>query len=330
MADATEARWLVLIHQIPPKPDYFRVKVGRRLQRLGAVAIKNSVYVLPRSDGLHEDFQWLLREIAQEGGEASLCEARFIDGLSDEQIQALFHEARNADYSQIAEDARRISKALSAARDADETLRGQLEVDLGRLRRRFAEVCAIDFFDAQGREATAGLIAGIEARLRPAPAPVPSAQPSPGIDSCRGRTWVTRKGIHVDRMSSGWLIRRFIDTDARFKFVVGKDYRPGPGELRFDMFDAEFTHEGDCCTFEVLLTRFSLGDPGLHAIAEIVHDIDLKDAKFGRQDAVGFERLVAGIALAHKEDEIRLERACAVLDDLYQFFRRKPEKRREP
>ena len=96
------------------------------------------------------------------------------------------------------------------------------------------------------------------------------------------------------------------------------------------MFDAEFTHEGDCCTFEVLLTRFSLSDPGLHAIAEIVHDIDLKDAKFGRQDALGFERLVAGIALAHKEDEIRLERACAVLNDLYQYFRRKPEKRREP
>jgi len=207
-------------------------------------------------------------------------------------------------------------------------LRGQLEVDLRRLRRRFAEVCAIDFFEARGREAAAGLIGGLEAKLRPAP--VPSAQPSPGIDSCRGRTWVTRKGIHVDRMASGWLIRRFIDKDARFKFVIGKDYRPEPGEFRFDMFDAEFTHEGDCCTFEVLLTRFSLGDPGLRAIAEIVHDIDLKDAKYGRQDALGFERLVAGIAMAHKEDETRLERACRVLDDLYEFFRRKPEKRREP
>src|SRR5207249_1113895 len=123
-------------------------KVGRRLLRLGAVAIKNSVYVLPRSDASHEDFQWLLREIAREGGEASLCEARFVDGLSDVQIQALFHAARNADYSQISEDVRRITKALPAARDADETLRGQIEVDLGRLKRRFAEVCAIDFFDA--------------------------------------------------------------------------------------------------------------------------------------------------------------------------------------
>src|SRR5205807_325245 len=105
--------------------------------------------------------------------------------------------------------------------------------------------------------------------------------------------------------------------------VPAKGHKPEPRELRFDMFEAEYTHEGDLCTFEVLLVRFSLGDPALQPIAEIVHDIDLKDSKFGRQDALGFERLVAGIAMAHKEDEVRLERACAVLDDLYEYFKRK-------
>jgi hypothetical protein len=330
MPDGNEPPWLVLIHQIPPKPDYFRVKVGRRLQRLGAVAIKNSVYVLPRSAETLEDFQWLLREITEEGGDASICEARFVDGLSDDQIHSLFHEVRRADYAQLSEDARRIGKALPASGNVDESLRGQAAGELARLKRRFTEVSAIDFFNAPGREAAAGLIAGLESRLRPDPAPEAPARPSPGSEKYNGRTWVTRKGIHVDRMASGWLVRRFIDQEARFKFVAGKDYSPEPGELRFDMFDAEFTHEGDHCTFEVLLARFAIDDPGLRTIAEIVHDIDLKDAKFGRQEASGFERLVAGISLAHKEDAARLERASAMLDDLYEFFRRKPETRRTP
>jgi hypothetical protein len=330
MSDAIDPRWLVLIHQIPPKPDYFRVKVGRRLQRLGAVAIKNSVYVLPRSAETLEDFQWLLREITEAGGDASICEAHFVDGLSDEQIHSLFHEARSADYSQLSDDARRIGRALPASDGVEARLRGQAEIDLARMNRRFNEISAIDFFNAPGREAAAGLIAGLESRLRLSSAAEAATPPPSGIKKYSGQTWVTRKGIHVDRMASGWLIRRFIDKDARFKFVAGKDYSPEPGELRFDMFDAEFTHEGDHCTFEVLLARFSIEDPGLSAIAEIVHDIDLKDAKFGRQETPGFDRLVAGISMAHKEDAARLERACAMLDDLYESFRRKPETRRTP
>ena len=323
MDEVVEPRWLVLIHRLPPKPDYLRVKVGRRLQRLGAVAIKNSVYVLPRNPEALEDFQWLVREIAQEGGEASICEARFVVGLSDERIHDLFHQARKADYTQLSEEARRVGKALPASGEADENLRGQMEIDLARLKRRFAEVGAIDFFGAQGRETAAGLIAGLEARLRPTAASEPLAQPSRGIDGYRGRTWVTRKGIHVDRMASAWLIRRFVDTDAQFKFVAGKDYRPDRGELRFDMFDGEFTHEGDRCTFEVLVGKFRLDDHDLGHIAQIVHDIDLKDSKFGRVEAPGIDRLVAGIAMAHRDDEERLSRGSAVFEDLYEYFRRK-------
>src|SRR6266498_3380883 len=81
-SDRPEVRWMLLIHQIPPIPAYLRVKVGRHLHRIGAVAIKNSVYALPRSDETQEDFQWVLREIVKGGGDASLVEARFIEGLS--------------------------------------------------------------------------------------------------------------------------------------------------------------------------------------------------------------------------------------------------------
>jgi hypothetical protein len=133
----------------------------------------------------------------------------------------------------------------------------------------------------------------------------------------RGRTWVTRQGIFVDRIASAWLIRRFIDPDARFTFVAPQGYVPAPGELRFDMFQAEYTHEGDRCTFETLLRRFALDDPALVPIAEIVHDIDLKDGKFGREDALGIERVLAGIAAAHADDATRLEHGAALFDGLY-------------
>ncbi len=117
--------------------------------------------------------------------------------------------------------------------------------------------------------------------------------------------------------SCAWLIRKLIDPEARFKFVPAKGYQPEKGELRFDMFEAEFTHEGELCTFEVLVQRFGLKDPALRAIAEIVHDIDVKDAKYGREEAPGIGQLVAGIAAAHADDEARLARGAALFDDLY-------------
>ncbi|MGA2765684.1 MAG: chromate resistance protein ChrB domain-containing protein [Spirochaetia bacterium] len=320
MARPPEPKWLLLIHQIPPNPAYLRVKVGRRLQQLGAVAVKNSVYVLPSGNSAREDLQWILQEIVQGGGEASICEARFLYGLSDLQIETLFRSARKADYDEVAAEARALEEAFSKQNaKTDEATRAQLETEVMRLSKRLSQVSAIDFFGMSEREVVAGLISGIQARLKPEEAAASSSAMAPG--KMRGLTWVTRKGIHVDRMASAWLIRRFIDKNARFKYVPAKGYRSLQGELRFDMFEGEYTHEGDRCTFEVLRARFSLEDPALTSIAEIVHDIDLKDGKFQRPDAVGFERLINGIAAAHGEDEVRLSRACAVLDDLYAYFK---------
>ena len=139
---------------------------------------------------------------------------------------------------------------------------------------------AIDFFSAPGREGAERLIFALDARLQEASPAGQAAKAKQQLQGFQDRTWVTRKGIHVDRMASAWLIRGFIDPNARFKFVPAKGYQPQPGEIRFDMYEAEFTHEGDRCTFEVLIERVGLSDPGLCPIAEIVHDIDLKDAKF--------------------------------------------------
>ncbi|MGH7787625.1 MAG: chromate resistance protein ChrB domain-containing protein [Candidatus Binatia bacterium] len=318
MPSGSDERWLLLIHQIPPKPNYLRVKIGRRLQRLGAVAIKNSVYTLPSSDQAQEDLQWVLREIVDNGGEGSICDARFIDGLTDAQVEALFSAARDADYAAILDDAR-------APIAGDEGADSDAPAQVARLRRRLAVVAAIDFFGASGRVAVEGALAEMEQRLPTSPAGGPdSARSGAGrIDLSGGRTWVTRRGVHVDRMASAWLIRRFIDPAARFKFVSGKGYAPEPGELRFDMFEAEFTHAADGCTFEVLLAAFAVADPALRPIAEIVHDIDLKDDKFGREETRGIDRLIVGLAMAHAEDELRVRAADTVWDGLYEYFRRK-------
>ena len=322
MLEATEPRWLLLIHQIPPRPAYLRVKVGRRLQGLGAVPIKNSVYVLPRSEQALEDFQWVRREIVAGHGDATVCEARFVEGHSDTDVEALFTAARDAEYASLAEDARRLERALIGSKRRAPIGAEPARHPLLRLRKQLSDVMAIDFFGASGREAVEGLLVGIEARLRPAPAQT-DFQKNVSADGIRGRTWVTRRGIQVDRIASAWLIRRFIDPEARFKFVLGHEYAPGAGELRFDMFEAEFTHDGDLCTFEVLLRHFGLKEAALRSLGEIVHDIDLKDAKFARPEALGLDGLIAGIAMRHKEDEARLAEGATVFDSLHAYFKRK-------
>jgi hypothetical protein len=310
------AGWVLLIHQIPPKPDYLRVKIGRRLQRVGAIAVKNSVYVLPDGDQSVEDFQWIRREIVDGGGDASVCRAAFIDGLTDDQLRAAFRAARDADYQQIAEAARALQpRARSRSRDAAS---GPGEDEVSRLRKRFAAVAAIDFFEAPGRAAADTALNAVETTL--APANVRHAAASSRVDrgKYRARTWVTRKGVFVDRIASAWLIGRFIDPDARFRFVDPETYRPMPGELRFDMFEGEFTHDGDRCTFETLLSRFGLDDdPALRAIAEVVHDIDMKDAKYDRPDTAGVESLLTGLARSTPNDEDRLEHGAALFAALY-------------
>ncbi|MER8709825.1 MULTISPECIES: chromate resistance protein ChrB domain-containing protein [unclassified Mesorhizobium] len=316
-----EQRWLLLIHQLPSKPAYFRVKIWRRLQGIGAVAVKSTVYALPANAEMQEDFEWLLKEIVAGGGEAMMCEARLVDGLSDTQVRALFDAARDADYAEIVKEARDLAAAIKA--DTTSEKHAEARPQLGRLRKRLADVVTIDFFGASGRLTVEGLIAELEAQLIEdyAMTKEPKKAAEPG--ELKGRTWVTRRDVHVDRIACSWLIRRFIDADATIRFVAGKGYVPKEGELRFDMFEGEITHEGDRCSFEVLLDRAGITDTALQAIAEVVHDIDLKDSKFGREEATGIASLIAGIAMANAGDEQRIAEGASVFDNLYRYFRSK-------
>ncbi len=282
----------------------------RRLQRIGAVALKNSVYVLPNTDDAMEDFQWLRRAVVDEGGEATVCAASFIEGVNDEEMADMFRAQSDAEYGEIVEATRTATPHPSDA-------------DARRLKRQLAHAKARDLFDAGGAADAERAVAEVEtilARRREV-----ALTPPKDFDGTppRGATWVTRQGVYVDRIASAWLIRRFIDPDAQFKFVPAKGYRPLRGELCFDMFEGEFTHEGNSCTFEVLIMRFEPGDAALRAIADIVHDVDCKDDTFGREEAVGVESVIRGIALAHTDDALRIETATGLFDGLYASFRRR-------
>jgi len=324
---SSTTRWLLLIHQIPPKPDYLRVKIGRRLQRAGAVPIKNSVYVLPPTPDAYEDFQWIVREIESGGGDAFISEASLVgEGLTDDEVRARFNAVRGAEYKAILVEARDLLKAVTKRSLGQKPGKPNSrpipagpnpEAELAKLRRRFEATRDIDFFAAPDGDAVAATLADIQQRVQRQRMDKPALRSSRPID---GATWVTRRDIHVDRIASAWLIRRFIDHRPRFRFVDPKRYSHADGELRFDMFEAEYTHVGDACTFETLLNEFAVQDKALQEIAEIVHDVDCKDAKFGRAEAPGLARTIGGIAKLCERDEDRLDRGRMLFDELYAAF----------
>jgi hypothetical protein len=310
-------RWYVLIHLLPPRPIYLRAKIGQRLARVGAVALKNSVYVLPKTADCLEDFQWIAEEARTGGGEAHVAEAAFV-GEEDRLLVRRFTAERDADYKVLAAEAKKALAAWRRRGPADG--KAPAALPLARLNRRLSEVRAIDFFGAPGRRGAETAVHSLETAMKASP---PASRPGTGGKNRlpSGRTWVTRRDVHVDRIASAWLIRRFLDRRARFRFLDPEKVAPKPGEIGFDIVGGEFTHEGDRCTFETLLTRTGRRDPALTAIAEIVHDIDLKDGKFGREDVAGVGLLVDGIIRSHRRDEDRLARGAALFDDLYASFR---------
>ncbi len=323
----SKTSWLLLIHQLPAKPAYARVKVWRRLQALGAVIVKNAVYALPSNEETQEDFAWLAREIDELGGEAFVCEAELVEGLGDAELRQMFVAARNEDYARVAGEARTLVSRLDEAASNGEL--ADIANQTARLRKQLSEITAIDFFEADGRDAAEQPITRLEHHLSQGSETMTPQQGAPAAPSADSKIWVTREHVQIDRIASAWLVRRFIDPSARFKFVPGRSHAPRANEVRFDMFEGEYTHEGDRCTFEVLLKRAGLDDPALAAIGEIIHDIDLKDGKFGREETAGIRTVMSGIAAAHREDEQRLARGAAVLDDLYEYFKvAGPEKAR--
>jgi hypothetical protein len=320
MARNGQKKWLFLIHQIPPKPNALRVKIWRRLQQVGAVAIKQSVYAMPLSEQSREDLSWILKEIVEGGGDGTICEVRLLEGLTDKQVIALFQNARKSDYEKIAQDAALLlSDCSSKQKDIhDSAVKGSAQVS--RLQRRLDKIAAIDFFQTPEREAAEILIKNAADRFSGQSSTAPTT--TDGLNGLKGKTWVTRKNLFVDRIACAWLIRRFVDKSAVIKFVDASAYTPKSDELRFDMFEGEYTHEGDRCTFEVMILRFQLQDRVLEPLAEVVHDIDLKDVKYNRAETDGFNALLTGLVTSLQDDDQRVAEGCRLFEHLYAYFQR--------
>lgn len=307
------SNWLLFIPQLPPKPDYARVKLWRRLQPLGVVALRGGVYVLPNTADAREDLEWIGKEVEAVGGAAVVCEAAFLEGMSDVELQARFRERTTYAYQDVASRAR---AALGDPATAAMVAR--------RLRRRFDTEHTRDHFGAASRADAEHALASLEASLHAAPQA--RAEKTTALSDQRptGAVWVTRAGVFVDRIASAWLIRRFIDRKASFKFVSGPRYAARANEIRFDMFQAEYTHHGQRCTFETLLHAFGLTSDALAAIAEIVHDIDLKDDLYQRPEADGIAQVLHGLALAQPDDGKRLKMGAHIFENLFAQFSAAP------
>jgi hypothetical protein len=304
--------WLMLITAVPSKPDYLRVKLRRRVQRLGAVGLKGAVYVLPDGPDALESFQWLRREILADGGDATVCLAQLVDGMSDADVVALFNQDRDGEYQAFVTACREFEAGWPAGAAGDDGSRPALIAERARLHRRLEEILGRDYFAAPHREDAMQAIERIAVLDIAAPGATASRSSSVAY---HGRTWATRAGVKVDRIASAWLILRKIDPAAKFVFVAQGDPVPG-GSVQFDMFDGEFTHDGNRCTFEVLLDRFEIAESALAAIGQMVHDIDLHDDTFGRPETAGLASMINGIVGRIPGDDDRILEGARLLDVL--------------
>jgi hypothetical protein len=301
------------------------VRIWRKLQKLGAVSIKNSVYVLPANEKTYEDFQWLKQEIESAGGEAAVFQAGSIEGSTDDEIIAAFREARDAEFGTIAAELDGLTGRIREQSRAKHLSPGRLaalETEVDKLHAELERVISNDFFEAKGRvnaERAYERCQQIIHLSQPAVKTTSHPRQKSGvlaIADYQQRRWMTRRNLHIDRLASAWLISQFIDKRPRFYFV--SEGETVDGAIPFDMFGAEFTHHGEDCTFETMLKRFGFTkNKGLREIAEIVHDIDLRDDKFNRLEATGLLAIIDGLSKVLRDDRKVLQQTGVVFDGLY-------------
>jgi hypothetical protein len=315
--DAADPFWLLLLYQLPLKPSKLRVRTWRRLQKLGALQVRGSAYMLPNSPQAREDFEWIRTEVTSMKGEAIVFTADAGDAGAHDEIVARFQATRAKDYQALRSE---IQKALDAGRQpGPRGPRDRRWKSVAKaLRDRWNEVAAVDFLAAPGRYEAQSALEELERLPIPTGSRARRSPPTGGIlmpAKYRNRLWLTRPRPGVDRMSSAWLIRRFIDPKARFAF--GEKPRGGGKSIPFDMYGIEFGHRGDACTFETLVSRFGIKDRAVQNIARIVHDLDLKDDKFQPPDVVAVGRLVEGLRQMYRSDAQLLREGMKMFEALY-------------
>jgi len=298
------APWLLLVFSLPAQAASRRVEIWRKLQRYGTVALRTSGNILPNTSANQERMEWLAAAIRSYKGQASVVLVQSFDDLSDQQLKQLFNEARSRDYRKVIHELNKVLASAPATRPAG---------TVNRIRRRFVEITGIDFFGNSLRSRVEHLLSRLDERDKTSTARNHKGKAGKYLN----RRWITRPRPGIDRVSSAWLIRRFIDPKAHF--VFGKESSADPDAVPFDMFSDEgFGHRGEDCTFETLYKQFAMRDGRVKRIAQIIHDADLGDEKFGRVEGQGLDKVLNGWAKQDLPDDELLQRGMELIEGLYE------------
>jgi hypothetical protein len=294
-----ENPWLVLLFTLPRTQASGRVDVWRRLRRTGSVPLESGGHLLPNSQENREKFEWLAESVRNYKGTALVLSVHSVGELTREELRKQFIEARTPDYTAIAAEAKKIKR--DAPGSHGETI---------RLRKRLQDVAAIDYFGGPMRdraETAVEKLVGFHA------APT-KKRSTVAKNEFTNRVWQTRPRPGIDRSASAWLIVNYIDPKATFKFAQ----EPIEGAVRFDMYQpGGFGHRGDECTFETLVTEFKLQGKSLKVLAEMIHDADLKDEKYGRTEAIAVDKILKGWMSKGMPDNELLGKGMELIDGLY-------------
>jgi hypothetical protein len=303
--------WIVFSYSLPATSRSSpRVAVWRRLGRLGAIAPTSGVYVLPARDECVEAFQWLAQETRQAKGEALVMRVEQFEGVSDRQLIDLFNQARKSEYAELDAHAAELEKAVTVkkrARDASD-----VRDTLAKLRKQYLDIARVDYFDCPEAGLAAARLDNIERALAPTDSALAKIAPAT-LAEYHDKRWVTRPRPHVDRLACVWLIRRFINPHAAIRYSA----RPEPDEVAFDMHGARFGHVGRHCTFETMLEAFGLDESALRVMAEIVHEIDLRDGQYNHPNIEGIDSILSGWLLANLTDAELEAHGIALFEGLY-------------
>lgn len=318
-----EPSWLLFFYSVPSKPVSNRMRLWRRLSKAGAVQLKGSVYILPDNDENYEFCQWQVSEVTSMGGEGTFVKTHNVETMKNDNITDLFNHQRGKDYRSIEKSLEEIEQKLNSIKKGTRTQDyRKLPEQLNKLIKEFEEVRKIDFFKSRTGDILNKRLKMISEEIKGiSGADLKRHNTSiaqKNTNDYQGKKWVTRKRPFVDRMSSAWLIKKFADRDAEFRFIDEKDMEGlDKSYISFDIRDGEFTHIGDNCTFEVLTKAFGIKDPAVRKMAEVVHELDIKDDKFRNPESKGIEEILSGIKKTSKDDSDALAKGMAVFEMLY-------------
>jgi hypothetical protein len=321
MASETAVDWLLLVVSLPTHSATARMRVWRGLKALGCMALRDGAYLLPAGGEREPALRELGDECTREGGVAWLMSVQPRSQDEAAAYRQLFD--RQEDYAELRKAWKQINREL-AGLAATELTRLQR-----RLRRDYDNLLAIDFFPSEASAEAAAAWTELNKRIGQLLSPDEPQEteglvPRLDVDKYRGRTWATRRRLWVDRVASAWLIRRFIDPEARFKWLAKPSDCPR-NALGFDFDGATFTHVGDRVTFETLLASFGLEtDPALVRLGAMVHQLDVGGEPV--PEAAGFEAVLAGARERLDDDDALLAEISAVLDSLHAHFGRQAAK----